>query len=81
MKKGLSKKTVKLLVTLASIILAAVILIHHNPLADPDEEWIKKAIACFIIVGALAIFHRFYDRLVTLPVVLWESRILIWMLS
>ena len=36
MKKGLSKKTVKLLVTLASIILAAVILIHHNPLADPD---------------------------------------------
>lgn len=42
MKKGLSKKTVKLLVTLASIILAAVILIHHNPLADPDEEWIKR---------------------------------------
>ena len=68
MKKDLSKKTVKLLVTLASIILAAVILIHHNPLADPDEEWIKKAIACFIIAGALAIFHRFYDRLVTLPV-------------
>lgn len=81
MKKGLSKKTVKLLVTLASIILAAVILIHHNPLADPDEEWIKKTIACFIIVGALAIFHRFYDRLVTLPVELWQSRKLIWKLS
>lgn len=81
MKKGLSKKTVKLLVTFVSVILAAVILIHHNPLADPEEEWIKKAIACFIIVGALAIFHRFYDRLVTLPVELWQSRKLIWKLS
>lgn len=56
MRKGLSKTIVKLYVTLAAAMLAAVILIHHNPLADPQEEFIKKVIACLIIVGAIGIF-------------------------
>ena len=68
MRKGLSKTTVKLLVTLAAAVLAAIIIIHHNPLADSQEETVKKVIACLIIVGAMAIFYRFYDRLVSLPV-------------
>ncbi|MBO5030910.1 MAG: ABC transporter permease [Lachnospiraceae bacterium] len=81
MKKGLSKGAVKLLVTLAAAVLAATIIIHHNPLADQQEELVKKVAACLIIVGALAIFYRFYDRLVTLPVELWQSRALIWKLA
>ena len=81
MRKGVSKTTVKLIVTLAAAVLAAIILIHHNPLADPQEETVKKGIACLIIVGAMAIFYRFYDRLVSLPVELWQSRQLIWKLS
>lgn len=36
MRKELSKTAVKLYVTLAAAVLAAVILIHHNPLADPQ---------------------------------------------
>lgn len=81
MRKGLSKTIVKLYVTLAAAMLATVILIHHNPLADPQEEFIKKVIACLIIVGAIGIFYRFYDRLITLPVELWQSRKLIWKLA
>ncbi len=81
MRKGVSKTTVKLIVTLAAAVLAAIILIHHNPLADPQEETVKKGIACLIIVGAMAIFYRFYDRLASLPVELWQSRQLIWKLS
>lgn len=81
MKKGLSKGTIKLFVTLLAAVLAAVIIIHHNPLADQQEEKVKKVIACLIIIGALAIFYRFYDKLVTLPVELWQSRHLLWKLA
>ena len=42
MRKGVSKTTVKLIVTLAAAVLAAIILIHHNPLADPQEETVKR---------------------------------------
>ena len=72
MRKGVSKTTVKLLVTLAAAVLAAIIIIHHNPLADPQEETVKKVIACLMIAGAMAIFYRFYDRLVSLPIELWQ---------
>ena len=81
MRKGVSKTTVKLLVTLAAAVLAAIIIIHHNPLADPQEETVKKVIACLMIAGAMAIFYRFYDRLVSLPIELWQSRQLVWKLS
>ena len=81
MKKKLSKKATKLLCTLAAVVVMAVIAIHHNPLADQHEENVKKIIACLTIVGAIIIFNRFYDRLVTLPSELWQSRKLIWKLS
>ena len=81
MKRGLSKTTIKLLVTIAAVILAAVIVIHHNPLADQHEENVKKIIACLMIVGAMGIFYRFYDKLVSLPVELWQSRHLLWKLA
>ena len=81
MKKGLSKITIKVLVTIAAAVTAAVIGIHHNPLADQHEENIKKIIACLMIMGAVGIFYRFYDKLVSLPVELWQSRQLIWKLA
>lgn len=82
MRKQISQRVImKLLVTLAAAVLAAVIVIHHNPLADPQEELVKKVIACLIIVSAMAVFYRFYDKLMTLPVELWQSRHLIWKLA
>ncbi len=81
MKNGISKRTVKLLATLVAVVLAAVIIIHHNPLADQHEENVKKLIACLMIVGAMLVFYRFYDRLMSLPVELWQSRELIWKLA
>ncbi len=81
MKKELSKKTIKMLVSLVAVITMCIIVVHHNPLADPQEEIIKKVIACLIIVAGLIVFCRFYDRLVSLPIELWESRKLIWKLA
>ena len=81
MKKGLSKRTTKLLAGLVAVIAMIILVVHHNPLADPQEEKVKKAIACIIIIIALAVFYRFYDRLVSLPVELWDSRKLIWKLA
>lgn len=81
MKKGLSKRTVKLLAGLLAFFVMTVIVVHHNPLADQQEEMIKKVVACVLIVIGLAVFYRFYDRLVSLPVELWDSRKLIWKLA
>lgn len=81
MKKGLSKRTIKLLAGFVALVAMIIIVIHHNPLADQQEEIIKKVIACVIIVIGMAIFYRFYDRLVSLPVELWDSRKLIWKLA
>lgn len=81
MKHGLTKKQGMLIATLIGIIMATIIVIHHNPLADQHEENIKKIVACVLIVCALGIFYRFYNRLVSLPSELWECRKLIWKLS
>ena len=81
MKKGLSKRAVKLLACLVALVAMVIIVVHHNPLADPQEEMIKKVIACVLIVSGLAVFYRFYDRLISLPVELWDSRKLIWKLA
>ena len=81
MKKGLSKRTIKLLAGMVALIAMIVIVIHHNPLADQQEELIKKVIACIIIVVGVLVFCRFYDRLISLPVELWDSRKLIWKLA
>lgn len=81
MKKGLSKRTVKLLAGLLAFFAMTIIVVHHNPLADQQEEMIKKVVACVLIVIGLAVFYRFYDRLVSLPEELWDSRKLIWKLA
>lgn len=76
-----TKKIVISIVLLCLLTMAVILVVHHNPLADPVEEVIKKAVACLIIgIGAL-IFVRLYDKLVVLPVELYQNRRLIWKLS
>ena len=77
--------TKKKKVIIAVAVLAAVwsfyIVYHHNPLADPRQELIKKCISVAVLWGAFAVFARLYDRIVILPQELWANRKLIWKLS
>lgn len=67
--------------TTIMLIMALVIILFHNPLADPTQEMIKKIIACVIIVIAIIVFSVLYDKITILPVELFQSRHLIWKLA
>ena len=67
--------------TTVMLIMALVIILFHNPLADPTQEMIKKIIACVIIVIAIIVFSILYDKITILPVELFQSRHLIWKLA
>ncbi|MFI3200457.1 MAG: ABC transporter permease [Eubacteriales bacterium] len=69
------------LVISLSFLVASFILVHHNPLADPLEEWTKKIIACCILVGGVILLIVKYDAVTILPVELYQNRHLIWKLS
>ena len=77
-KSVLSKRGVLTIFYLLAVAMMAVIVLHHNPLADAKEELIKKLLSCAVILGGCAVFTRFYDKITTLPVELWENRHLIW---
>lgn len=62
-------------------VMGVLIALHHNPLADPTQELIKKIIACGIIVAVILIFSLFYDKITVLPQELYQSRHLIWKLA
>lgn len=76
-----SKKKVILIVTILAIALGMYIILHHNPLANPDEEIVKKVISCIILAGIYIVFLKMYDKIVILPVELYQNRRLIWKLS
>lgn len=63
------------------LILATVIILHHNPLADHATENMKKVSGCVLIVFICIVFALFYDGLTTIPTELFQSRRLIWKLS
>ncbi len=67
--------------TTVMLIMALIIVLYHNPLADPMQEMIKKIIACVIIVIAIIVFSLLYDKITILPVELYQSRHLIWKLA
>ncbi len=67
--------------TTIMLIMAMIIVLYHNPLADPVQEMIKKIIACIIIVVAIIVFSVLYDKITILPVELYQSRHLIWKLA
>ena len=80
-KFTLTKQKGIALFTVVMLIMAAVIVFYRNPLADPAEELIKKAIACVIILLSVLVFAKWYDKFTVLPVELYQSRHLIWKLA
>ena len=69
------------LFTVVMLIMAAVIVFYRNPLADPAEETMKKAIDCGLILVSILVFAKWYDKFTVLPVELFQSRHLIWKLA
>ncbi len=63
------------------LVLALVLVNHHNPLADQVTEQMKKVSGCVLIIFTCIIFTIYYERIVTIPVELWQSRKLIWKLA
>ena len=79
--KKLSKKAGIALIFTVACAMVAIILIHHNPLADVQEEILKKTISCVVIAIACIAFALLYDKITVLPAELYQSRHLIWKLA
>ena len=76
-----SKRAGITIFTLVMLLMGVIIVLYHNPLADPTDELIKKVIACVLIVAAIVVFIRFYDKITLLPFELYDNRRLIWRLA
>ena len=61
--------------------LALLVILHTNPLADPHTEMLKKICGCILIGVSCVLVFFWYDRLLVLPVELYNSRKLIKRLS
>ncbi len=79
--RRISRKMGIMIFCTVAIVMALIIIWHHNPNADQQEELIKKVIACVLITISCVIFIVFYDKLTVLPVELYENRRLIWKLA
>ncbi len=77
----ISKKAGISIFLVVAFILAAIILLHNNPGANPQEELLKKGISVGVIMASCVIFVRWYDKFMVLPLELWQSRHLIWKLA
>ena len=77
----ITKKKVITVVAVISAIWTSYIVFHHNPLADPHQELIKKIVSVAVLWGAFSVFAKLYDRIIILPQELWANRKLIWKLS
>lgn len=64
-----------------AIILAAALLLHNNVLEDPDTARLKKISGCLLLGTGVFLFTLFQDRVMALPVELYQNRRLIWRLS
>ena len=80
-RQGITKPVGIAIFTTAMVVMAAIILFYHNPLADPVQEMIKKVIACITIAVMIVVFICFYDKITVLPQELYQSRHLIWKLA
>lgn len=79
--KTISKKTGIGIIVFIALIACTILVIHHNPFADPREELLKKILACSIIVLGVVGFIWKYDVITLLPKELIQNRRLIWKLS
>ena len=77
----MNKKAAIAVFWIAAAALIATILFHFNPLADADTERLKKLCACLLIALSGILFTAWYDKLMVLPVELFNSRRLIWRLA
>lgn len=80
-KKGFPKSAAIATFWGLGLLLATVLILHHNPLADQVTEQMKKVSGCVLIAFTCTIFTIYYDRIVTIPVELFQSRGLIWKLA
>ena len=81
-KRRFTKKPAAILIFWGlGLLLALVLVRHHNPLADQVTEQMKKFSGCVLIIFTCIIFAIYYDRIVTIPVELFQSRRLIWKLA
>ena len=80
-RRKITKKMGITLYLIAAIIFLLILILHHNPWANPQEELIKKIIGTVLIVAASVVFIKFYDKLTVLPVELYDNRRLIWKLA
>lgn len=84
MRQGRERITKRIgisLFTVAMLSMAAIIVFYQNPLANPQDEQIKKLIACAIILVAILGFALLYDKITVLPAELFQNRHLIWKLA
>ena len=82
MDQNRRKKQVVLgIVWAVAIILAAALLLHNNVLEDPDTARLKKISGCLLLGAGVFLFTLFQDRVMALPVELYQNRRLIWRLS
>ena len=73
-------KKKKIIIVVAELLLAALatgVVLHVNPAADAHYELIKKIISVTVIICAGIFFALKYDKIVTLPVEIWQNRRLI----
>ena len=82
MDQNRRKKQVVLgIVWAVAIILAAALLLHNNVLEDPDTARLKKISGCLLLGAGVFLFTLFQDRVMALPVELYQNRRLVWRLS
>lgn len=81
MKGKISKKVGISVFCILAAIMAGIILFHHNPNADRQEEILKKAISCLVIFVSCVLFGLLYDKITGLPAELYQNRHLIWKLA
>ena len=67
--------------TVVAITALLLVILHHNPLADPQEELTKKILAVSVVTVAYIAFMLLYARMAYLPIELWQNRKLIWKLA
>ena len=80
-KYTISKKVGIAAFTLVVLLIATLVMIHHNPFADPTDELTKKILACAVLLVSEVAFVLLYDKITVLPVELYQNRKLIWKLA
>ncbi|MBO4912111.1 MAG: ABC transporter permease [Butyrivibrio sp.] len=79
-RKPPKKKFLGVFYVLAFMV-ALIIFLHNNPLADQHTEMLKKICGCILLGVGCILVYFWYDKLTVLPVELWNSRKLIVRLS